>query len=160
MAIERWDPFRDVVSLRDAVNSLLQESYVRPGNPSSPEGGPARLPLDISETENEFVVKASLPGIKPEDVQITIHGDTLLIRGETKAELDKKGQTWHVRERRVGAVQRSVSLATPIGADKAQATFEHGVLTLTLPKAEEAKPRQIKISGSSPPQAGSRGAQA
>jgi HSP20 family protein len=160
MASERWDPFRDVVSLRDAVQSLLQESYVRPGGVSSPEGGPARLPLDISETDNEFIVKASLPGIKPEDVQITIHGDTLLIRGESKADEEKKGQTWHVRERRTGLVQRSVSLATPISADKAQATFEHGVLTLTLPKAEAAKPRQIKIGGASGAQGGPRPGQA
>ncbi|HEX8199908.1 MAG TPA: Hsp20/alpha crystallin family protein [Isosphaeraceae bacterium] len=150
MASDRWDHFRDVVSLRDAVNSLLQESFVRPGGGvASAEGGPARLPLDIAETQNEFIVQASLPGIKPEDVQITIHGDTLMIRAESQAEPEKPGQTWHVRERRVGTVQRSVSLATPIRSDKAQATFEHGVLTLTLPKAEEAKPRQIKIGGAS-----------
>lgn len=80
MAIERWDPFREMVSLRDAVNSLLQESFVRPGGVPG-AGGPTTLPLDVAETENEFVVKASLPGIKPEDVQITVHGDTLTIRG-------------------------------------------------------------------------------
>jgi HSP20 family protein len=146
MAIERWDPFREVVSLRDAMNSLLQESFVRPGG--VPEaGGLATLPLDVTETEGEFVVKASLPGAKPEDVQITIHGDTLTIRGESKAEEEKKGQTWHLRERRYGSFQRSLSLATPIDADKANAQFEHGVLTLTLPKAEQARPKQIKISG-------------
>ena len=146
MAIERWDPFREVVSLRDAMNSLLQESFVRPGGEPR-AGGFATLPLDVAETENEFVVKASLPGIKPEDVQITVHGDTLTIRGESKAEEEKQGQTWHLRERRSGAFQRSLSLATPIDADKANARFEHGVLTLTLPKSEQARPKQIKIGG-------------
>jgi HSP20 family protein len=145
MAIERWDPLRDMVSLRDAVSSLLQESFVRPGGIGG-GGGPATLPLDVHETENEFVVKASLPGLKPEDVQLTVHGDTVTIRGETKAEEEKKGQTWHLRERRSGTFQRSVSLATPIDADKAHARFEHGVLTLTLPKTEKARPKQIKVN--------------
>lgn len=80
MAIERWDPFREMVSLRDAVNSLLQESFVRPGGVPG-AGGPTTPPLDVAETEDEVIIKASLPGIKPEDVQITVHGDTLTIRG-------------------------------------------------------------------------------
>jgi len=146
MAIELWDPFREAVSLRDAMNTLLQESFVRPGG-MSPQGGYAALPLDVCETENEFVVKAALPGVKPDDVQITVHGDTLTIRGESKAEEDRKGEHWHLRERRFGAFQRSVSLATPVNADGAQAHYEHGVLTLTLPKSESAKPRQIRING-------------
>jgi len=144
MAIERWDPFREMVSLRDAMNTLLQESFVRPGGAGSP-GGAVSLPLDVSETENEFVIHASLPGIKPDDIQITIHGDTLTIRGESKAEEEKKGQTWHLRERRTGSFTRSVSLGIPIDADRAQTKFDHGVLTLTLPKAEAAKPKQIRI---------------
>jgi HSP20 family protein len=144
MAIERWDPFRDMVSLRDAVSSLLQESFVRAGGIAG--GGAATLPLDVRETETEFVVKASLPGVKPEDVQITAHGDTVTIRGEAKAEEEKQGQTWHLRERRTGSFQRSVSLATPIDSEKAGARFDHGVLTLTLPKSEKARPKQIKIN--------------
>jgi len=153
MAIERWDPFREAVSLRDAMNTLLQESFVRPtGMPG--QNGHATLPLDVSETEDAFVVKASLPGIRPEDVQVTVHGDTLTIRGETKAEEEKKGEHWHLRERRFGAFQRSVALATPVNSDQAQATFEHGVLTLTLPKSEAAKPRQIRIGGTNQSQIG------
>lgn len=146
MAIERWDPFREAVSLRDAMNTLLQESFVRPGGMAA-QAGYSTMPLDVGETENEFVVKATLPGIKPDDVQITVHGDTLTIRGESKAEEEKKGEQWHLRERRFGSFQRSVVLTTPVDSDKAQAHFEHGVLTLTLPKSEAAKPRQIKING-------------
>lgn len=144
MAIDRWDPFRDVVSLRDAMNSLLQESFVRPTGGGG--GGLAALPLDVSESENEFVVRASMPGVKPEEVQITVHGDTVTIRGESKSEEEKKGHNWLLRERRAGAFQRSISLTAPIDSNRAQAQFEHGVLTLTLPKAEEAKPKQIKVS--------------
>src|SRR4051794_36381965 len=119
MMIERWDPFREAISLRDAVNTLLQESFVRPGGLSAPNGQ-ATLPLDVTETADEFVVKASLPGVKPEDVQITVLGDTLTIRGESKAEEEKQGEQWHLRERRFGAFQRSVTLSTPVNADQAQ----------------------------------------
>jgi HSP20 family protein len=144
MAIERWDPFREAVSLSDAMNTLFRESFIRPSSVPG-QASPGLLPLDVSENENEFVVKASLPGVKPEDVQITVHGDTLTIQGETRADDEKKGDRWHLRERRFGQFQRSLSLATPVDSDRAQAQFEHGVLTLTLPKSEQAKPRQIKI---------------
>jgi len=153
MAIERWDPFREAVSLRDAMNALFQESFVRPGG-GPVQNGFAALPLDVCESENDFVIKAALPGVKPDDVQITVHGDTLTIRAESKAEEEKKGEHWHLRERRSGVFQRSVSLATPVDSDKAEAHYEHGVLTLTLPKSETAKPRQIKIGGGSQAQVG------
>jgi HSP20 family protein len=146
MAIERWDPFREAISLRDAMNSLFQDSFVRPGGMSS---GGVGLPVDVRENENEYVVHASLPGVKPEDVQITVHGDTLTIRGETKGHEEKSTENWLIRERRAGAFQRSISFAAPVNADRAVAQFEHGVLTLTLPKAEEAKPKQIKIGSAS-----------
>jgi HSP20 family protein len=144
MSIERWDPFHEAISLRDAMNSLFQDSFVRPGVVPAQHGLSA-LPLDVGETENDFVIKAALPGVKPEDVQITVHGDTLTIRGESKVEEEKKGEHWHLRERRSGVFQRSLSLSTPVDSDKAQAEFENGVLTLTLPKSEAAKPRQIKV---------------
>jgi len=153
MAIERWDPFREAVSLRDAMNTLFQESFIRPGSFLSADG-PGTFPLDVAETETEYVVKASLPGIKPDDVQITVHGDILTIRGESKAAEERKGEHWHLRERRFGTFQRSVALATPVNAEKAQAHYEHGVLTLMLPKADEAKPRQIKIGGAAQSQVG------
>jgi len=146
MTIERWDPFREMVSLRDAVNSLLQDSFVPPNGARSERRAAFTLPLDVTEAENDFVVTASLPGISPEDVQTTVLGDTLTIRGESKADGEQNGQNWLVRERRCGSFQRSVSLGTPINADKATAQFEHGVLTLTLPKSEQARPKQIKLS--------------
>lgn len=144
MAIDRWDSYREAVSLSDAMNALFRESFIRPSSVPG-QASPVLLPLDVSENENQFMIKASLPGVKPEDVQITVHGDTLTIPGETKAEEEKKGERWHLRERRSGSFQRSLALATPVNSDKAQAQFEHGVLTLVLPKSEAAKPRQIKV---------------
>lgn len=147
MRIERMDPFRELVSLRDAVSSLLNESFVPPnGSRSEREATTFTLPLDITEAENDFVVTASMPGIKLEDVQTTVLGDTFTIRGESKADNERKGHNWLVRERRAGSFQRSVTLGTPINADKASAQFENGVLTLTLPKSEQARPKQININ--------------
>lgn len=147
MAFERWgDPFRDVISLRDAMNTLLQESFVRPGS-GAPAGNQLALPLDVAETENEFLVSASLPGVKPEDVQITVHGDTVTIRGELRDEEELKSGHWLLRERRTGVFQRSLTLTAPVDSNKASARFDNGVLTLSLPKSEQAKPKQIKIGG-------------
>lgn len=148
MAVERWDPFREMVSLRDAVNTLFQESFVRP-NGLTPAGAGAPLPLDIRETPEAFVVQASLPGVGPDDVQVTIHGDTLTIQGEVKADEEKQGESWHLRERRRGLFRRTVTLGVPIDSERTVANHEHGVLTLTLPKAESAKPKQIKIGSAS-----------
>jgi HSP20 family protein len=145
MTRERWEPFGDMVSLRDAMNSLFRESVV-PGGLFAGSGGQVNLPVDVCETENDFRIRASLPGIKPDDVQITVHGDTVTLRAEGRADEEKKGETWHVRERRHGTYQRSMVLNAPIDADQATAHFEHGVLTLTIPKSEKAKPKQIKIS--------------
>jgi HSP20 family protein len=153
MVIERWDPFREAISLQDAVNALFRESFIRPSSLLARDGT-APLPLDVSETGQEFVVKASLPGINPDDVQVSIQGETLTIRGESKAEEEQKGRYWHLRERWFGSFQRSISLPAPVDSGKAQASYEHGVLTLTLPKAEEAKPRQIKLGGSASTQIG------
>jgi HSP20 family protein len=146
MRIQRWEPFREMVSLRDAVNSLLHESLVPPNDARSEPGATTfTLPVDITEAEDDFVVTASMPGIKPEDVQTTVLGDTLMIRGESKVE-EENGHNWLLRERRSGSFQRSVSMGTPIDADRASAQFEDGVLTLTLPKSEQARPKPIKFS--------------
>jgi HSP20 family protein len=132
------------MSLREAMDRLFQESVVRPGSRIlAPYGG--ELALDMYETDNEVVVTAALPGVKPEEVEITITGDTLTIKGETTSGTTVEKVNYLRQERRYGAFTRTIALPTPIQADKAEAKFKDGVLTLSIPKADEAKPKTIKV---------------
>jgi len=99
--------------------------------------------LDVYQTPNEVVLKAALPGLKPEDVSIDITGETLEIKGESKAEQEIKKEDYLYQERGYGAFSRSVVLPSGLKADKAEATMEYGILTLTIPKVEEVKPKKI-----------------
>lgn len=148
MAMERWDPFRDIVSLREAMDRLIQDSFVRPAG-SLLQGARGGVPLDVMEKDNQYEVHASLPGIKPEDVQITVQGNTVTIRGESGAEQERKDENWIVRERRSGSFYRSFSLPSEVDSSKATARYENGVLVLDLPKAEAAQPRRIQVNASS-----------
>ena len=141
----RWEPFRDLISLREAMDRLFEESFVRPRAGWLAPLGAESLALDVYETDQDVVVKSSVPGVKPEDIDITITGDTLTIKGETKAEEKVEKANYIRQERRYGAFSRSVTLPTSIVAEQSKAEFEHGVLTLTLPKAEEVKPKSIKV---------------
>ena len=151
MSISRWDPFGDLVSLREAMNNLLEESFVRPRGEAGggPQGrsAPAGLAVDIRETPEAFVVRASVPGARPEDVEITVLGDTLRISGQHREEQERQDENarWLVRERRFGAFERTVRLPTAVQSGAAEAEFKDGVLTITLPKAEEARPRSIPV---------------
>jgi HSP20 family protein len=140
----RWDPVRDMVSLREAMDRLFEDSFVRPRGVSTTEGA-ARLALDVFEDDEEITVKASIAGVKPEDIDISVTGDVLTIKGETKAEEERQEGNYHLRERRFGAFYRAINLPTLVKADKAEAEFENGILTLTLPKVEEVKPKAIQI---------------
>jgi HSP20 family protein len=141
----RWDPFGDLVSLRDAVDRLFEESYVRPRAGWLASGSTDALAVDIYETDDAVVVKSAIPGVKPEDIDISITNDLLSIKGETKIEEEIKEGNYIRRERRYGSFQRSLAIPKPVVADKAEAEFENGVLTLTLPKAEEVKPKAITV---------------
>jgi HSP20 family protein len=143
--IVRWEPFRDLISLREAMDRLFEESFIRPRTGWLAPLGAEALAVDVYETDQDVVVKSSVPGIKPEDIDITITGDTLTIKGETKAEEKVEKSNYIRQERRYGAFSRSLTLPTTIVAEKAKAEFEDGVLTLTLPKAEEVKPKTIKV---------------
>lgn len=145
MAMELWDPYNQMMSLREAMDRLLQDTFVRPsvGWQSAERN---RLALDVREEENDYKVEASLPGVKPEDVQIQVTGDTVTIRGDMREEREQKqGGNVLLHERRAGSYTRTFTLPMPIDADHAAAHFEHGVLTLTLPKAEQARPRRIQV---------------
>ena len=141
----RWEPFRDLISLREAMDRLFEESFVWPRAGWLAPLGPETLAVDMYETDEDVVIKTSVPGVKPEDIDITITGDTLTIKGEVKAEEKVEKANYIRRERRYGAFSRSLTLPTSVVAEKAKAEFENGVLTLTLPKAEEVKPKTIKV---------------
>jgi HSP20 family protein len=145
MAIERWHPFTDLMSLRQAMDRLFEDSFVRPYRALEGLGEVAEPALDIYQKPDEVVVEAALPGVKAEDVYIDITGDTLTIRGESRAEQEVKREDYLYQERRYGAFSRSVVLPSGVKSDKAEATMEDGVLTLTIPKAEEVKPKAIKV---------------
>ena len=159
MTLQRWEPFREMVSLRDAVDRLFRESFVRPSGWLSGAEAPT-LALDVHESDTEYVVKASLPGVKPEDTEILVQGNALTIRGQSKADEEKKEGGYLLRERHFGSFQRSLTLPVPVNADQAEARYENGVLILTLPKAEEAKPKQIKVGGQAQLQAAQSSGQA
>ena len=145
MEIVQWEPIRELVNMRKAMDRMVEDTFFRPS--SLVEAGiGGELPLDMYQTDNDVVVKASLPGIKPEEVDIAITGNMLTIKGEHKEEREEKGKDYLRKERSYGSFSRSVLVPVSVQADKAEAVFENGVLTLTLPKAEEIKPKQIKIS--------------
>ena len=140
----KWEPFSDLISLRDAMDRLFEESFVRMRGWPSLLGAEA-LALEMYETADSVVVKTAGPGVKPEDIDITITGDVLTIKGEAKTEEKVEKEHYIRQERRYGSFQRSVQLPVSLVPDKAEATFEHGILTLTIPKSEEAKPKIIKV---------------
>ncbi|MFQ5594617.1 MAG: Hsp20/alpha crystallin family protein [Anaerolineae bacterium] len=145
MSLMTWDPFREMVSLRNAMDRLFEESFVRPRARVSRNGGrrPLYLPINAYATEEELVVYALLPGVSPEDVNITIEDNVLTISGEIPAPAENVD--WLLRESAYGPFRRMLTLNVPVDADAAEATFENGRLILHLPKAAEARPKQIKV---------------
>lgn len=145
--ITRFDPVDEMVSLRSAMDRLFEDSFVSPLTwRTISNGGGMVPPVDVHETADEIVVSASLPGMKPDDVEITITGQNLTIRGEFKADDEVTKDQYLYRERRYGAFNRSIQLPVRVQGERADARFTNGVLTLSIPKAEEVKPRQIRIN--------------
>jgi len=138
-----FDPLREMASLRSIMDQMFDHAVNRQSE--SLRGIDWQLGLDLFQTDNDVVVKATMPGINPEDIQISITNQVLTIRGEAKEEKDFEKAYYHIRERRVGSVSRSVQLPVPVISDRARAEYENGVLTLMLPKAEEVKPKTISV---------------
>ncbi len=131
------DPFADTVPLRQAMDRLFEESFP----------GPSRhwVAVDVYETASALVIKAALPGLKPDEVDIMIDGDTLTITGESKADEESVDREYHRRELHVGAFERALRLPERFQTEKAEAVFENGILTLTIPKVEQAEVKHIKV---------------
>ena len=142
----RWDPFGD---LRTTMDRLFEEGFSRPWRLLPNEGSEMTIPLEVAESENEVEVKAALPGVKPDEVDISVQNDVLSIRAEHRDETEEKKKDYYRRELRYGSFHRSVALPVSVDTEKAKATFKDGILHLTLPKAETVKPKQIKVSSNS-----------
>lgn len=144
MQVRVWEPFKNYVTLREAMDRLFEDSLVRPRNwPVSGRREQLYLPVDAYTTDEEVVVVAALPGVKPEDVEITFEADTLTIKG--KIEPTMQHANFAVHELAYGPFSRSLTINVPVDADKAEAVFENGLLTLRIPKAEQIRPKQIKV---------------
>ncbi|HSG42038.1 MAG TPA: Hsp20/alpha crystallin family protein [Anaerolineales bacterium] len=138
----RWEPAREMMSLRDAMDRLFDDAFTRPLSLRDAWSVPA---IDMFQTDDEIVVKAALPGIKADEVQINVTGEVLTLKGEVQQNQEMEEKAWHIREQRYGSFERSIALPTDVIADKAKADFENGILTITLPKAEEVKPKTITV---------------
>jgi HSP20 family protein len=138
----RWEPAREMMTLREAMDRLFDDAFTRPFSLASGLQAPA---IDLYQTEDEIIVHAALPGLKADDVQLSITGDLLTLKGEFKEKEEKKEKAYHLREQRYGSFERVISLPTEVMADKAKADFEDGILTITLPKADDVKPKTITI---------------
>ena len=147
MAVIRWEPFRDLVTTQDRFNQLFNDTFARAFGDQHDAAQQAWVPaVDIYETGDNLVLKAELPGINPEDVEIRVEDNTLYLKGERKFEKEVKEENLHRVERSYGTFMRNFALPNSIDADKVKAEYENGILTLTMPKREEAKPRTIKIN--------------
>jgi HSP20 family protein len=148
MSSTRWDPLRDISGFRDAMNNLFEEGLLVPRGAMATPGS---IPLDVRETRDRYIITAPIPGVSVTDVDISVLGSNIRISGEIK---DRDAQTeqesgaesrWLLRERRFGRFDRSITLPTSVDSQQAAAEFKDGVLTIELPKVDEARPKTIQI---------------
>jgi HSP20 family protein len=147
MALDRWDPFREMMSFREAMDRWLQQGISGTGQLLS-SMRPDSIPMDVVEHDDSFEVRASVPGVKPDDVEVVVQGERVTIRAEARADDERRGENWLMREHRYGTMQRSITLPAAVSSDNAEARVEHGVLTLRLPKLQGAQARRIAVSTS------------
>lgn len=156
MSIDRWDPFREMMTIREAMDRWLQSGLSGTGQLLSTLR-PDAIPIDLVEHEDSFEVRASVPGVKPEDVEVTVQGERVTVRAEVRGTEEQRGDTWLIHEHRFGTMQRSITLPSPVSSDNAEARIENGVLSLRLPKLQGAQStRRITVSHGEPSRHGSR----
>jgi HSP20 family protein len=142
--LTRWEPWRELATLRREFDRFFDEPFgarfAMPWRPSEFE-----MMVDLAEDETAYIVKATVPGVKPEDVEVTMQNNVLTIKGEAKADKEIKEENYFMRERRYGSFMRSLVLPTNVKAEMIEAKHEDGVLTIRLPKSEEDKPKKIAV---------------
>lgn len=151
--VVRWNPMREAVELFNEFDRMLENPVLRQrwGMPlrTNEVVGSWSLPLDVAEQGDVFTVKASLPGLNPDDVNVTLEDNVLTIQGETKDDETIEEGNYHIRERRYGSFSRSIRFPVPVETAKVEANYDNGVLTLSIPKAEAVKPKRIEIRANS-----------
>lgn len=147
MTIMRWKPIRDIVSIQDEMNKMFEDLFGRKSQRwTEPEDGLWSPSVDVSETKDDIVLTAEVPGLKKEDIKLSVQDNVLTISGEKKIEKEEKDANYHRLERSFGSFCRSFTLPTPVQPDKIKASYKEGVLKVTLPKTEEVKPKEIPIN--------------
>jgi HSP20 family protein len=142
--VNRWDPFNNMLTLREAMSQLFEESYVAP---TTGRNGQSFVPaLDLSETTDGYLVEVTVPGLKPEEIDVTVENNVLTIKGTLNRTAEDSKRNYHRIERRYGSFQRTIALPTTVKADGIAAELNNGILRLEIPKAEEVKPRRIGVS--------------
>ena len=145
MSVTRWDPFQDLLSIQDEMNQLFGRVFGQQAGPGQ-AGQRAWAPaLDIAERPDAYLVTVEVPGVKPEDLDITLEGGVLTVQGERRFQDESTDQQWHRVERRYGAFRRSITLPSQVQADKVEASFDNGLLHVLVLKAEAAMPKRIEI---------------
>jgi HSP20 family protein len=145
MSLDRWDPFREMMNLRDTMDRLLERSIGGTGQLLS-SMRPDSIPMDVIERDDSFEVRASIPGVKPEDVEVVVQGERLTVRAECRTEQEQRGENWLMHEQRGGMLQRTITLPSPVSSDNTEARIDNGILILRLPKLAEARPRRITVN--------------
>ncbi|HET8569958.1 MAG TPA: Hsp20/alpha crystallin family protein [Candidatus Limnocylindria bacterium] len=143
--LARISPMADFISLRDAMDQLFQDSFIRPTAWTGLAAAQLAVPVDLWETPDAFHLRADIPGLTADDIDLNVTADTVQIAGEIKGSTDVSQDGWLRQERRTGKFARAFQLSGPIDTNKVEASFENGVLTMVLPKAESVRPKQIKI---------------
>ena len=149
-SLTRWNPWSDLMTLHTQMDQLFDETF---GNVlATPRTGETTLtlPVDIRQSDEAYTIEASVPGFAPEDVEVTFDQNLLTIRGNRQQESQEKGEGWVRRERRVGSVYRQVQLPAEVRAEEITASFQNGVLTVTVPRAQKAQPKRIPVSAGAP----------
>ena len=142
----RWDPFRHVAALRNEIDRQFDEPFLNAPSLWQRDGVAFSLALDVAEDDNEFLVQASLPGVAPEDIEVTLDDQTLTISGKMSQAAEIEEKRYHLRERRFGSFARSITLPVAVDTEQIEAINENGVLTLHLPKVEAVKLKKIKVT--------------
>ncbi len=145
MNLVRFNPSRDLWRIRDDMDRLFNQFFSRPFDSEELPEVDWSPRVDIMEKDNEYIVKAETPGMKKDDIKITMQDNVLSIKGEKKEEVKEEDKNYHLCERRYGKFVRSFRLPTPVEAKKINASYKDGILSIVLPKSEEAKPKEIEI---------------